>query len=179
MLAVAGAGPAADAHPDATANGPGTESAIPTASLTALLAQADARAASAEARGASALVAIASVNTNEPGTEATDTTLTLEVKPAAAEYLPVRPSLPAVSQAATAAARAAAAALKTIERLPNPPKNLHLTAAAAKRAADQAALAPADITLANLAATAENKALAASAAEFGTTATKVEWVAGG
>ncbi|MEV6562334.1 hypothetical protein AB0M22_41885 [Nocardia sp. NPDC051756] len=179
MLAVAGAAPAADARPDVTSNGQGTETAIPVADLTALIEQASARAASADARGTSALEAIASVNTNEPGTAPSDTTLTQEVKPVTAEDIQFRPSLTAAGQATATAARAATAALKTLEQLQNPPKNVQLTAAAAKRAADKAAAAPTDIALANIAATAENKALAASAAAFGTTATKVEWIVAG
>ncbi|MFB8279797.1 hypothetical protein [Nocardia colli] len=178
MLAVAGAAPAADARPDVT-SGQGTETAIPVADLTALIEQAGARAASAEARGASALEAIASVHTDEPGTSPSDTTQTQEVKPVAAEDIQFRPSLPAAQKATVAAAKAATAALTSIEKLPNPPKNVQLTAAAAKHAADKAAAAPIDIALANIAATAENKALAASAAAFGTTSAEVEWVTTG
>lgn len=179
ILAVAGASPAADARPDATANGQGAETAIPVADLTALIEQAGVRAASAEARGASAREAVADLTTNEPGTESKDPDDVDAQLQGAAQFIQFRPSLPAAQQATVAAANAATVALTSIEKLPNPPKNVRLSAAAAKRAADEAAAAPTDIALANLAATAENKALTASAAAFGTTATKVEWVAVG
>ncbi|MFE9582569.1 hypothetical protein ACFYO1_39795 [Nocardia sp. NPDC006044] len=176
LLAVAGASPAADARPDAPANGQGTETAIPAADLTALITQAGARAASAKARGASALAAVATVTTNEPGTAPSDPA-DVEIQPHdTAQFIQFRPFLPAAQKATVVAAKAATAALISIEKLPHPPKDVQLTAAVAKRAADKAAATPTDIALANAAATAENNALAASAVAFGTTATKVEWV---
>ncbi|GAA1597045.1 hypothetical protein GCM10009764_20380 [Nocardia ninae] len=136
----------------------------------ALITQAEARTASANARGASAFEAVAGITTNEP------VTYTQEVRPVAVEEIQFRPSLPAAGKATAIAAQAATAALATIDELPNPPKNVRLTAAAAQQAAVKAAAAPADVKLANLAAAAENAALEASSAAFGTTATKVEWI---
>ncbi|MFI9406132.1 hypothetical protein [Nocardia sp. NPDC052316] len=136
----------------------------------ALIAQAEARTASANARGASAFQAVAVVTANEP------VTYTQEVRPVAVEEIQFRPSLPGAVKASAIAARAAAAARATVDELPNPPKNVRLTAAAAEQAAVKAAEAPADVKLANLAASAENAALEASSAAFGTTATKVEWI---
>ncbi|MFI6997377.1 hypothetical protein [Nocardia sp. NPDC050175] len=160
VFAVAGAAPMATAHPSVETSEPGTGHAA-----AALIAQAQARTDSANARGRSAFAA--SVHTDEPGTAPSGP----------AEDIQFRPSLPAAGKAALTAARSATAALTAVLELPQPPKNVQLTAAAAKRAADESAAAPTDIALANLAATAENKALAASAAAFGTTATWIEWIA--
>ncbi|WP_159080117.1 hypothetical protein [Nocardia suismassiliense] len=134
----------------------------------ALITQAEARTASANARGASAFEAVAVSTANEP------VTYTQKVRPVAVEEIQFRPSSPGAVKAATTAAHAATAALATVGELPNPPKNVRLTAAAAQQAAVKAAAAPDDVKLANLAASAENAALDASSAAFGTTATKVE-----
>ncbi|WP_194833854.1 hypothetical protein [Nocardia sp. XZ_19_369] len=136
----------------------------------ALIAQAEARTASANARGASAFQAVGTATANEP------VTYTQEVRPVSLEEIQFRPSLPGAVKAATIAAQAATAALATIDELPNPPKDVRRTAAAAQQAAVKAAATPDNVKLANLAASAENAALDASSAAFGTTATRVEWI---
>lgn len=171
---MAGTAPAATA--DSAESVDSHENYRPVSQTAELIEQAQARTDSATARGASALLAVASIHTNEPGTAPNGPADTATPRGTTAEDIQSRPSLTAAGQATVTAARAATAALENLEQLPNPPKNVQLTAASAKGAADKAAADPSNIELANRAATAENKALAASAAVFGTTATKVKWI---
>ncbi|WP_146251093.1 hypothetical protein [Nocardia tenerifensis] len=164
-IAVAGVPQVAVAHTEETSQ-----------FVAALIDQARARTASAHARGASALEAVGR-QPDELGTESAAHFDAAIWRDSAADINLRSPSASTVPAEMAAAARAAAAALHTVEQLPDAPKQVRLTAAAAKRAADKAAAEPTDVKLANFAAAAENAALAASTEAFGTTASKVEWVA--